>query len=500
MGIVVRQSIKSTIVSIAGSVLGAVTMIASARFFSQQDYGFTKILTNNATNLGFIAILGFNASLLIYGQKYNAQHPLRPAFLRFSLIVPGCITLLLCAVLLICKQPLLKIYCNGDIENYEILNRYYVLFPILIFLNYMWTWAEGYMASINRNALFSFMREILFRLLYIFIIVLFAKHLIDFTTFIWAFTLMGIIPAVILLAFAAKDEGFVFNGTQALNKAEKKDILNFSFYHMLSLVGVMVIYTLDSFLLTPFAKDGVKAVAVYAFAFFAANLLRTPARMMGAAIMPTLTNTYNEGDIPKLRILFTRSSVNMLAASTLLGMLIVVNIDNYQRFMNLIKPGYEMVKPLTLILIAGTMTDIIFGPNYELIGVTKYYRYNFWISLLLIIVIFGLNAWLIKLIGITGAAWATTIGLLLYNILKTTLLWNKYKANPFTAKTWIIGCLALAIIALLYCIPYMGNLYLDIALRTTIAMALLIGGYYKFQVSADITELIRNIIFNRKLF
>lgn len=501
MGIVIRQSIKSTIVSIGGSALGAIIMLASAKIFSQQDYGFTRILLNNTSTISFIAILGFSSSLLIYGQKYNCDHPARSGFLSYTILIPGLFTILLCAALLFFKKPIIDLYFRNETsENLENINRYYVLFPLYIFFNYLWLWAEGYLASINRNALLTFMREILFRLLYIIIIFLFAKHYINFTTFIWSLTLLTIIPISLLFFFASRDSGFRFIGDKELTKEEKKDVFNFSFFHMLSLVGVMVVFQLDSFLLTPFAENGVKAVAIYGFAFFAANLLRTPSRMMGAAIMPTLTKTYNENDIPKLRKLFTISSVNMIATSMIVGLILVVNIDNYQRVMDILKPGYEMVKPLTLILVCGTLTDIIFGPNYELIGVTKYYRYNFWISLLLIIIIFALNAWLIKIIGIAGAAWATSIGLLIYNIFKATFLWIKFKANPFSSKTIIVLITGILIAAILYFIPYFGNLILDIAVRSAIAILLLVISYYVFNVSEEITALIRNVIFNRRLY
>ena len=48
MGIVFRQSIKTTIVIFAGAVLGAVVTFISPTYFRQAEYGYTKNLINQA--------------------------------------------------------------------------------------------------------------------------------------------------------------------------------------------------------------------------------------------------------------------------------------------------------------------------------------------------------------------------------------------------------------------------------------------------------------------
>ena len=48
MGIVVRQSIKTTIVTLFGAVLGAIIVLASTYLLPVQYYGFIKNITNQA--------------------------------------------------------------------------------------------------------------------------------------------------------------------------------------------------------------------------------------------------------------------------------------------------------------------------------------------------------------------------------------------------------------------------------------------------------------------
>jgi|GEM_PF-318480 len=498
MGVVVRQSIKSTIVTISGAALGALIVITSTRFFSQSDYGVTRTLLGNAVMFSYITTFGFNYTVIIYGQRYPADHPARAAFLRFSLIIPAIITGAVCLALLLFKEPFLKLYSQeGD---YAILSRYYILFPLLIFLNFTAMWLEYYMISISRSAIQSFTREIVFRLTNILMIVLYALNWINFDVFIWGFSLGMLLPIFILSFEAAKHKGFTFKRDQRLSKKEKSEIVNFSFYHMLSIVGGMLLSSLDSILLTPLADDGVKAVAVYAVPVFAMSLLKSPVKVMSNAVFPTLTEAYNANDPKKLQMLFQRAAVNMQAVSLAFALLMVVNADNVLRFMNIVTEGYGMVKPVMLILVIGTMTDLIFGPSYILIGISRYFKFNFWISLLLIFVVFGLNVWLIKLLGITGAAWATSIGLIIYNLLKSGLLWFKLKINPFNRKTLQVFVITAVTGVLVYAIPYIGNVFADIAVRSVLTLGIVVSVFYRLNISDEITELIRNVIFRRKMY
>jgi len=498
MGVVVRQSIKSTIVAISGAALGALIVVISTRFFSQSDYGLTRTLLGNAVMLSYITIFGFNYTVIIYGQRYPSDHPARAAFLRYALIIPSIITGIVCVALLLFKEPFLKLYSQE--ADYALLSRYYILFPLLIFLNFIAMWLENYMISISRSAIQSFTREIVFRLANILMIVLYALNWIDFNVFIWGFSLGMIVPILILGFEAAKHDGFKFRGDQRLSKKEKSEMLNFSFYHMLSIVGGMLLSSLDAILLTPLAEDGVKAVAVYAVPVFAMSLLKSPVRVMTNAVFPTLTDAYNANDPKHLQMLYQRTSVNMQAVSVAFALLMIVNVDNVLRFMDIVTEGYDMVKPLMLILMIGAMTDLVFGPTYVLIGVSRYFKFNFWISLLLVFVVFGLNVWLIKLMGITGAAWATSIGLIIYNLLKSGLLWFKLKINPFNRKTLQIFVIAVITGILVYAIPYVGNVFADLALRSVVTLIVVIGVFYRLNISDEITELIRNMIFKRKMY
>ena len=499
MGIVVRQSIKSVLVTLFGAVLGICVLILTARFFPKSEFGFRESLIKIAMQVSYLGLFGFNFTLLIFGQKYPPGHKARGTFLTISAVVPLLFTLIICACYFFFKSDLKQIYKNpGDAALME---QYLILFPLLTLLSAAINWLEGYLQSLHKTALQNFAREILARVIYITLIVLFGFQLITFHTFIWLYVVLYLVPFLFLLLVALRSPGFKFEYKRGMfSIKELKEIFRFSGYHMLTVISSVLILQLDAVLLAPMGRDGFEAVAVYSVATLAVSMLRNPTRVIGFAATPAFSQSYNEGNIRKLRDLFRRSSVNMQIIGLGMFALVYLNIDNIVVIMEVIKPGYGQIKLLILILMLGQIADMVTGLNFELIGVTKYYRFNFWIAIILLLIVFLLNFFLIKEIGIYGAAWATTIGLVIFNVAKTIFLWKKLKMQPFSvASSKILISTAIAF-GVAWVVPFVFNVYLDIAVRSGICCVVLWLALYKFKISQELNDITSNMINKRRFY
>ena len=89
MGIVFRQSVKTTIVIFSGAILGAVVIYLSTRFIPKQELGFTRNLTTQALVVGQMLIFGLHATLGICIHRYDDDAARRKTLIGFSLLVPG---------------------------------------------------------------------------------------------------------------------------------------------------------------------------------------------------------------------------------------------------------------------------------------------------------------------------------------------------------------------------------------------------------------------------
>lgn len=499
MGIVVRQSIKSVIITLAGVILGAMIMILSTHFFPKTDFGFRENLIKIALQVAHIGLFGFNFTLLIYGQKYPPGHKARGTFLTITAVIPFVFSLIISSCYFLFDNYLVLIYKNK--HDAEMMNQYLVLFPLLTLFSAAINWLEGYLQSLHKTALQNFAREILARIIYLILILLFAFQFISFHTFIWLYVILYLVPFAFLLIIAIKTPGFRFEYKRDLfSVRELKEIFRFSGYHMLTVVSSVLILQLDAILLAPLDRNGFETVAVYSVATLAISMLRNPTRVIGLAAIPAFTKSYNENDLKTLHNLFSRSAINMQIIGLAMFSLVYLNINNIQEVMAVIKSGYSQIKVLTMILMIGQLADMVTGLNFELIGVTKYYRFNFWIAIVLLLIVLVLNFFLIKEIGIYGAAWATTIGLVIFNIAKTIFLWKKLKMQPFSrASIMILMCVLIAG-GISWLIPYLQNVYADALIRSVVFCILLWIFLYRIKASRELNEITLNIIKRKKLF
>lgn len=498
MGIVVRQSVKSVLVTLAGSVLGVLVTILSMRYFLRSEFGFTKNLITIALQVSYLGLFGFNATLLIYGQKFPPGHKQRGAFLSICAAAPIVFSLVTCLVWFLFKERFLSFYQAGDAA---LIRQYFILFPLLTLFSVGVSWFEGYLQSLHKTALQNFAREILARLIYIGLIVCYALDWLSFSRFLWAYVILYVIPLAFLVLTAKRDRGLVFSWKKdAFSSGEIKELLRFSGYHMLTVISSVLILQLDVVLLGPLAKDGLEAVAVYGVAALAVSMLRNPTRVIGLAATPSFSQHYHEGKIKELRNLFLRSAVNMQILGLGMFILVYLNISNIQALAGLVQSGYGQIKGVILILMIGQLADMSTGLNYELIGVTKYYRFNFWIAIALLVMVFALNYFLIRQTGIYGAAWATSIGLVIFNIAKSTFLWRKFRMQPFQRASGLILLAGIISGIISWSLPYLGNVFADVFLRSAL-MILIFGALLLWwKISPELNELAGNIWYKRKLF
>lgn len=496
MGIVIRQSIKSVAITFGGAMMGGIIAALSARYFPKSELGFRDNLIKVSVWVSYLALFGFNFTLLIFGQKYPPGHKARPTFLTISLVIPFTISFLVCCGYFIFWPYLGQIYKSNDVA---LMKQYFFLFPLLTLFTAMISWLERYMQSLHKTALQNFAKEILARIIYLILIFLFAFNVISFSSFIWLYVICYLIPFFYLLLIAKRNPGFSFGYDKSLFSWEEiKDIFRFSGYHMLTVVSTVLIAQVDVFLLAPL--NGFNVVAVYSMATLAIAMLRNPTRVIGIAATPAFTKSYQEGKMDELKDLFVRSTINIQIIAVAMFALVYININNIQDIMGMIQTGFGEIKWLIMILMLGQLFDMATGLNFELIGVSKYYRFNFWIALVFMVIVFVLNYFLIKSMGIYGAAWATTIGFFIFNMAKSYFLWIKMGLQPFnkaSVKIFVIAGIAGLVGWLL---PYMFNPFIDGIVRSSIFTGLLWFLLFKSSVSSEMNDITLNLIRNRKMY
>lgn len=496
MGIVFRQSVKSTLVIFAGALLGALTIFISTKYIPQQQFGIIKYITNQAVVASQLTMIGMNIVLAIYIHKYKDDDPRKPVLITISLAIPVAITILLSGLYFLFKPIILTTLYQPADRAY--MDRFYVLTPLFTLFWTLLLLLEHYLNSQMKVAKSVMMREVVVRLLNIGVVLLYIFNYIGINMLIIGSVLIYVVPIIFLWFFCKQTPGFALSFRwSVISKAEQKDILHFAWYHMLVGISINLLGYLDSLMLAPLDKSGMASVAEYTVAVFVISFLQIPYRAMATASLPDLTKSYEAGDMLLVETFFKRSAINTLIAAIGMCVLIVMNMDNVVRILD---KDYASVYWLVIILAIGKLIDISTGLNNEMISISKHYKFSFYLSMFLVLMIFLFNWYLIPRIGVFGAAWGTTLALIIFNITKYIFLWWKMRLQPFSKGSVLVLIAGIAAAIAGYLLPFLVNPFVDATVRSIIVLGVYVALLLAFKPSEDLSHFLASIKKNKRIF
>jgi O-antigen/teichoic acid export membrane protein len=383
-------------------------------------------------------------------------------------------------------------------EDIPFIRRYYLLLPLFALLFAYLIVFEQYLISELKVAKATFNKEIVLRGLNLVIIILFGTGFISFDLLIWSTVLIYLIPIAFSWYFSKRDAGFVLSRRwNVFPGEEKKKIFDFAWYHSLINVQASLMGFLDALMLPLLAPEGLSAVAVYMGANFVTSFLQIPYRAMQSATFPIMAQAFRDNDTVKVKDVFVRSSMNILIASAGMFLLIACSLDH---IVATLPEGYEAITALFFIIALGRMVDMATGMNDHVLSISNLYRYNFYISLILVVLLIVFNWLLIPVYGVYGAAWGTSLAVILFNFIKFFLVKHKLQLQPFSFQTLKVLFAASLTFLVGYFLPFFSNLFLDLFIRSGIIALTYLALLVVLKPSPDLTEYVRNTIKNRRLF
>jgi O-antigen/teichoic acid export membrane protein len=105
-----------------------------------------------------------------------------------------------------------------------------------------------------------------------------------------------------------------------------------------------------------------------------------------------------------------------------------------------------------------------------------------------------LNVLLIPRYGITGAAMATAISIMSYNLMKLVFIYRHFKMQPFTLNTLKIIALGFIAYGIGFILPLNFHGLINIALRSAVVGTFLLIVVYRLNVSTDFNNIVKNVL------
>jgi len=292
-------------------------------------------------------------------------------------------------------------------------------------------------------------------------------------------------------SLALPEKGFI---TRSL----RKDLFSFGFVNIFSNWAYMLSSRIDIFMLGLLLGPGAfKGVGIYSILYLMSEVIDTPRKALMNISSPIIAKAWKEEDLPHLKELYEKSSLNQFLAGWLIFLLIWGALDGVFVLM----PNGEEIAPfywVVFFLGMGKVLEMTTGVNSLIIQHSRYFRFNFYSVLLLAAVNILNNLWLIPRYGMLGASISTFSSVFLYVLARIVYIRWKLKMQPFSKGTLAILLTGLLAVGLGYLIPIdtpnpWAALGLLIA-RSAVIAGVYLGAVLYFKVSPDFNGVVAGII------
>ena len=469
MGIIQKQGVKSSFFIMMGFLIGAVNLLVLfPMFFSKNDQGLVRAMLDIGATLSVFCTLGTLPVIYKFYPFYNHYLGPKKNELPFITLIINLIGFSL--LLIIGWQQ--KDFIIRKLGKSPSLAQYFnYVYPYAFFL-LIFYWLEAFAWGLRKGVYSNFLRETLIRILTTLLIIAFGLKYIDLAVFLTLFSLLYVIPSILLLINLIQSQQFSFKSLQisSVTRRLKGKMFSFALFVFAGQFFNLLARTNDTFLIV--GLRGLNDAAIFAIATYVSAILEIPQRSLNSISIPVLATSWKNKDFANIKHIYHKSVSNLLAIGLLLFGLIWLNTDNLVNFLNWVSNkeagGYDAISKLIFILGLAKLIDLATGVNSQIIGTSNFWKFDFFTNLFYILLSLPLNYYLIKNYNLEGLAYSNLIALCLYNSIRFLFLYKKFKLQPYTYKHGLFLLLSIGLILLVHQIPSVNNIVANIFLQSTI--------------------------------
>jgi len=489
MGIVIRQSIKASVVSYAGAVIGAVsTIFIYPYFLTPELIGLNRILIDSAFLFAFLVQIGIPNAVIKFSPQLKKLGLLREAY-RYALLLPLISFIFFGTLVFLGKDYIQGLFT----ANSPLFSKYFLLIiPFGLVCLYMGV-IESFTVAYYRIAIPKLIREIALRLLLIASALFFFYLKLSIDLYVILVIASYMLAVLILFSYFKRLQHLMTprEKHRSIPGELVRQIFPYMGFMLLAGIGSNVVTKVDAFMIS--SMIGLGSTGIYTISFFMSSIIEIPSRATLQISAPFVSESLEENDIPRLRDLYTRYSSNQAIIGGLLLVLLWANINS---IFELMPHGdiYVAGKYVVLFIGLGKLIDVTTGINNLILIYSRYHRYLILFVLILGGITVAGNYLLIPILGITGAAIASMASYLIINTAVILFLYRKLKIQPFTLNSVKIILLIAGTFLINYLLPELGSWFLDSLYRSVILLGIFVGFTYFYRLSEDLNSIVRKAL------
>ncbi len=489
MGIVVRQSIITTIIAYCGVAIGYVNLLyLYPKFLEPGQIGLLRTIQDAAILFTPFAQFGLAQSILRFYPRLVTSKEQAGSFIRLVLLLALVGFGIFLLLFKIFERSILAYFLTNAPE----IIGYSTVVVWLTFILLILAILESYARSLLKTIVPNLLREVVARLLLAVLVLMYFSGHLSFHQFIVSTALAYLAALFILIIYLWTQGDLKINTSfHQLNKKELPGLFKYSLLSFAGMAGLIIIGKVDSIMIS--GMLGLAANAIYTTSFYMATVIEIPKRALLQISMPLISRAFEKNDFGDIKNIYQKTSINQFIVGSLILAGIWANLHN---FFALMPKGeiYEAGQYVVIIIGLGKLIDMLFGPSSEILVLSKYYGFNIVFILLLAAAIIAGNNLLIPRYGINGAAIGSAVALSLFNFLKYLFIYFQLGIQPFTKNTLKVLGIGAVTLSMNFFIPRLTEVFLDMAVRSSAIITVFVTLVFISKASPDGNKVFKNIL------
>ncbi len=507
MGVVVRQSIKGSIMNYIGVIVGFfTTFFIVTKYLTTEEVGLTRVLVDASILLSGLAQLGTSTSAMRYYPYFKDEKERDHGFFGWSVIIPFVGFIIFSILFFVFKQPIENYFS----QNSELFVDYiYFVIPMSFFMTYLLVF-ETNSNLLMRIVIPKFIREVGIRLMTLVVYLLYAFDVINLDGMVISLCLTyGIATLLnIIYLFSLKKVSFKIEPAY-ISKWLRKDFIFYTLFLIATSLAGNLIPVLNTFFVS--GKLGLAVAGINTIAVYIASMVEIPYRSLAAISRPQISQGMKDNNMLEVNNMTKNVSLHQFMASMFIFFLIWINIDLVYA---LIPNGnvYDEAKFVVLILSVVKIINTSLNVGATVLSYSKYYYYSLLFTVILTVTAIYMNIKLIPIWGMEGAALASLVSYIVYYTFLLTFVNWKIKVSPLSMRELYTVIIILSLFALdwllqtyiskhlisMFNVELIGKI-LDSVVRTSLLSIIGIVIIYKSKISKQVNDIIDKFLSMLKL-
>lgn len=475
MNSIKKQGIQNAVITYLGVGIGFISlMFIQPNLLRPEELGLTRILIAAASLLATILPLGVSSITTRFFPYFRNPSQKHHGYFGFMMLFPIAGTVL-CAILVYSFRDLI---IDQYIGQSPLFTYYFdMLLPLAAIMGVNMA-LNAYSASLFKTTIIAFLEGILSRVLFIVLIILYYFEWIDLTQFIHLFVLSYLLQTVWMCIYLfVTDRPSLIIEKKHLRSIGVNKLIGFGLLLTLTNVSSLSLKHLDAVLIGKYWD--LTSVGVFAVAAYISLIIEIPLNSLERISHAKVAQGFANKDPESIRKIYYQSVKYLMLTG---GLLLVGIISNVHELLGLLPEEYHAGASVTIISCCAAFLNVSTGVNTSIIFNSSKYLYGTILLFVLMVLALALNIWLIPLYGMVGAAMATGMLAVVYNVSKYFIILFFFKMQPYDiSSVKILLVIALSFL-IAFILPDVDNIYLSMFMKTVVISSVYLGLTYLLNI------------------